>query len=310
MRARRSWRAPWHYPTVAVGARRCVGVGFSALPRRLRRVDRRNRSRSCQRLAIPSTLFAFGPRPASRQPGTRTFVTERDFALQSMGLDCAGMRSNRHRSLSGACQFPARTKSCDRATCRSAPVMADTLPPCLRPATAHSPTEGETQPIHRQRTHDFTGLTATAPAQFTTFGAGTRRREICDSSLVRTSAQSRAKIELSRARVPYIAGCEFSFATATRASTLRSKSTRSLVAYGCGNLPNTSARIESESEACCPIPQPADFLVSQISCAPLGVSVQTNQGPHSLMTCLFHDFPKNTLGITSIRLRTSYESFL
>ena len=39
MRARRSWRAPWHYPTVAIGARRCVGVGFSALPRRLRRVD-------------------------------------------------------------------------------------------------------------------------------------------------------------------------------------------------------------------------------------------------------------------------------
>ena len=177
MRARRSWRAPWHYPTVAIGARRCVGVGFSALPRRLRRVDRRNRSRSCQRLAIPSTLFAFGPRPASRQPGTRTFVTGREFVLQATDLDCAYMRSTRHRSHSGACQFPARTKSCDRATRRCAPVIADTLPPCLRPATAHSPTADETQPTHKQRTHDFNGFTATAPAQFTTFVAGRRRAE-------------------------------------------------------------------------------------------------------------------------------------
>ena len=202
MRARRSWRAPWHYPTVAVGARRCVGVGFSALPRRLRRVDRRNRSRSCQPLAIPSTLFAFGPRPASRQPGTRTFVIGRDVALKSTGLDCASMRYNRQRSHVGACQFPARTKSCDRATRRCAPVIADTLPPCLRPATAHSPTADETQPTHKQPTHDFTGFTATAPAQFTTFVAGrswgetlqfaTRANACADQR--RTSAPSRAGI--------------------------------------------------------------------------------------------------------------------
>ena len=129
-------RAPLMARTMALPHRRhrrapSVGVGFSALPRRLRRVDRRNRSRSCQRLPIPSTLLAFGPRPASRQPGTRTFVTERDFVLQSKGLDCAGMRSNRHRSHSRSRQLSGRTRSCDRATRRCAPVMADTLPRCV-----------------------------------------------------------------------------------------------------------------------------------------------------------------------------------
>ena len=96
----------------------------------------------------------------------------RDVALKSTGLDCASMRYNRQRSHVGACQFPARTQSCDRPTRRCAPVIADTLPPCLRPATVHSPTSDETQPTHKQRTHDFTGFTATAPAQFTTFVAG------------------------------------------------------------------------------------------------------------------------------------------
>ena len=118
------------------------------------------------------TMFAFVPQPALRPPGTRTFVTERDSTLKSTGLDYASMRSNRQKPHAAARQFPARSKSCDRATRRCAPVIADTLPPCLRPATAHGPTADETQPTHKQRTHDFTGLTATAPAQFTTFVAG------------------------------------------------------------------------------------------------------------------------------------------
>ena len=43
-----------------------------------------------------------------------------------------------------------------------------------------------------------------------TFVAGTRRWDFGDSSLVRIHAQSRAELESPRARVPYIAGCEFS----------------------------------------------------------------------------------------------------
>ena len=46
--------------------------------------------------------------------------------------------------------------------------------------------------------------------QTMTFGAGRRCRKICDSSLMRTHAQSRAEIESPRARVPYMPGCEFS----------------------------------------------------------------------------------------------------
>ena len=140
-------------------------------------------------------------------PLDSAFAAGRDFALQSTGLDCAGMRSNRHRSHSDACQFPARTKSCDRATRRCAPVIADTLPPCLRPATTHSPTAGETQPTHKHRTTDFTGLTATAPAQFTTFVAGTCTRESAEfathanacADQRRTSAPSRVGFLIWRA---------------------------------------------------------------------------------------------------------------
>ena len=181
MRARRSWRAPWHYPTVAIGARRCVGVGFSALPRRLRRVDRRNRSRSCQRFAIPSTLFAFGPRPASRQPGTRTFVIGRELPLQTTDFDCADMRSTRQRPHAAALRFPAQIRTRDRTTCRCAWVVTDTLPPRLRLATTHSPNAGETQLIRKHRTCDFALLPATAQAQFTT---------VCHNSITRASPVS------------------------------------------------------------------------------------------------------------------------
>ena len=66
--------------------------------------------------------------------------------------------------------------------------------------------------------------------------AGTRRREFCNSSHVRTTAQSRAYLEPSRARVPHMAGCEFSTATVLRASALRSKRSRSLAAYGAARL--------------------------------------------------------------------------
>ena len=77
---------------------------------------------------------------------------------------------------------------------------------------------------------------APAPRGMVTFVAGRRCREICDSPLVRTHAQSRVELESPRARVPYIAGCEISPATVLRADALRSNRTRSRAAYGAGRL--------------------------------------------------------------------------
>ena len=54
-------------------------------------------------------------------------------------------------------------------------------------------------------------------------------------SNVRTHAQSRAELEPSSARVPYIAGCEFSRPPALRTAALQSKSKRCRVAYGAGH---------------------------------------------------------------------------
>ena len=59
------------------------------------------------------------------------------------------------------------------------------------------------------------------------------RGELLHSSLVRTSAQLRAKLESSRARVPYGIGVQISLSPVMRADALLSKSTRPLVAYGC-----------------------------------------------------------------------------
>lgn len=66
----------------------------------------------------------------------------------------------------------------------------------------------------------------------TTNTAETRRREIFDSSTVRTNAQSRAQLESPRARVPYTAGGEFSLATVLRGSAHTAYSKRFLDAYG------------------------------------------------------------------------------
>ena len=64
------------------------------------------------------------------------------------------------------------------------------------------------------------------------FGAGRRPRESSDSSNVRIHAQSRAELESSRARVPYIAGCEFSPATVLRTGAQPKYPTRCRPAYG------------------------------------------------------------------------------
>ena len=49
-----------------------------------------------------------------------------------------------------------------------------------------------------------------------TFVVSTRRREFRESSLMRTHARSRAELESPRARVPHIAGWEFSSGTRLR----------------------------------------------------------------------------------------------
>ena len=64
------------------------------------------------------------------------------------------------------------------------------------------------------------------------FGAGTRRGDLRDPSGVRPDAQSRAQIESSRARVPYIAGCEIFPTAEMRADTQTQYWRCSPVAYG------------------------------------------------------------------------------
>ena len=74
-----------------------------------------------------------------------------------------------------------------------------------------------------------------------TLVAERRRREICDSSLVRTHAQPRAELEFPRARVPYMAGCESSPPTVLRTGALTSKWKRDLAAYA--SLRSTTRRL-------------------------------------------------------------------
>ena len=108
---------------------------------------------------------------------------------------------------------------------------------------------------------------ASASRGMVTFVAETSRRDFVDSSLVPTHAQSRAGIESPRARVPYIAGCEFSPATVLRAAALQSKSKRFLTAYGARQL--TVQRLAP--------PQP-----------PGGIGAMSQRRPQPLRTyCLF-----------------------
>ena len=76
-------------------------------------------------------------------------------------------------------------------------------------------------------------------------------RKICVSLPVRKRVQSCAHLESPRARVPYMADCEFSLATLMRIDALHSKLTRFLAAYvaealGTPRLPRQQAR-EAES---------------------------------------------------------------
>ena len=63
-------------------------------------------------------------------------------------------------------------------------------------------------------------------------GAGRRRWDLVDSSLVRTDAQSCAQVESPRARVPYVPRCEFPPATVLRADSQPKYLKRFRAAYG------------------------------------------------------------------------------
>ena len=85
------------------------------------------------------------------------------------------------------------------------------------------------------------GLTFTSPwTKSGVFGAGRRRPEIRDSSLVRTRAQSRPELESPRAGDLNTAGCEISSAPLLRVPAHHSKRRRPLYAYGV--LPPTNQR--------------------------------------------------------------------
>ena len=91
--------------------------------------------------------------------------------------------------------------------------------------------------------------------------AGTRTVKFCASSLVRTHAQSRADLESSRTRIPYIAGCEFAHAPVLRAGVPESKHRRSL-AYAAANPRHNASHtdataypsLELAGTATCPKP--------------------------------------------------------
>ena len=72
--------------------------------------------------------------------------------------------------------------------------------------------------------------TRNVPAQVTNV-VTTRRRELWDSSPMRTPARSRTELESPRARVPYIAGCEFSSRTRLRTGAHVKYPTRYPAAY-------------------------------------------------------------------------------
>ena len=79
-------------------------------------------------------------------------------------------------------------------------------------------------------------------------GAGRRRREICDSPLVRTHARSRADIESPRARVLYTAEHEHFPATALRAGARVKFRPRHPTAYGQGPSPIGLTRPQASQE--------------------------------------------------------------
>ena len=109
------------------------------------------------------------------------FASGRGFAPPFTDLGCAYMRSARQRTYAAALQFPAQTRTLDTTTRGCVPLVPDTLPPRLRPATTHRRNKGQSQRTEKHRTHDIAVLTATEYAQFTTFLTERRRPRFSES---------------------------------------------------------------------------------------------------------------------------------
>lgn len=115
----------------------------------------------------------------------------------------------------------------------------------LTAAGVHQPNHLDRLPRRGSPTLPSVRSRGPRPASTVTFETGTRYREFFESSLTRTDAQSRAQLESPRARVPYIAGGEFSASPLLRTAALRSKPTRPLAAYGAANL-TTKRRVQQK----------------------------------------------------------------
>ena len=98
---------------------------------------------------------------------------ERDFVPPTTDLGGACMRSARQRPQAVARQLPVHTKPYDKTTRGGAPVVADTLPLCLRSDTTLIWTFGEAKPIAKPRTTDGTLPNAPELVPLMTFDART-----------------------------------------------------------------------------------------------------------------------------------------
>ena len=105
------------------------------------------------------------------------------------------------------------------------------LPSRFHPRHRRSRSHGHRSPAFNLPPAAFEPRLPPGGSAFGTFGAGTRRREFCNRSHVRTHAQSCAEFESPRARVLYIAGCELPPATVLRTGARDEYQTRYLTAY-------------------------------------------------------------------------------
>ena len=102
---------------------------------------------------------------------------------------------------------------------------------------------------------DRTGVGGHSPGRGT-FVAGRRSEDFCDRSHVPTHAQSRAEIESSRARAPYMAGREFSPPTVLRSAAPAKYWDRFLTAYGPRRSSTQPSRPSVDHEAPGAVPPP------------------------------------------------------
>ena len=128
--------------------------------------------------------------------------------------------------------LPGRARTVATRPQRREGADSPSLPSRFHPRHRRSRSHGHRSPAFTLPPAAFESRLPPGGSAFGTFGAGRRRGDFRDSSRVPAHAQSRADIESSRARVPYIAGCEISPATVLRAAALANYSKCFRAAYG------------------------------------------------------------------------------